>query len=402
MSNREIIQKIKDLKSFEAGGRPSDAWTLSNREILMSQICPQVVENRTTKSEKVYYWQYFSNVFSQKVVRPVAISFMVVALLLTYNIVVNKANASLPGDAFYPIKITAEKIQEALAFSDEAKINLIVDKNNTRADEISQLAMRPEQEGQVGAINNLTSQIAQNSQDLKEKLKQNQNDPKAVSLAATVEAGTSQTVEKLNSVKLSPEIKDKVAPALAQATLSAKETGTDALKVLADNQRTSNPTVPDTDVAGRLNGQVKADFESIKDLTAKINSLSVPAVATTISGKETKNTSSTIDASSTPTKITSVIDASTTKDLLEKLKKASTTLDQVDGLLEKKDTAGALIKLKEADAIIAEVSKFVSGFSEQPKVEVKDIDKPVVTSTATSTIDKTDKDTKVVPLASAK
>ncbi len=57
--------------------------------------------------------------------RPVGISLLIVAIITSSGVAtVSAALTSLPGDAFYPVKITLEKAQIGLAFSNEKKAEL--------------------------------------------------------------------------------------------------------------------------------------------------------------------------------------------------------------------------------------------------------------------------------------
>ena len=139
MSNQDLIKKLQDLKKLEAAGRPQAGWVMSNREILMSQIQPQNKVNTENISEAVYYWQYFGNMFRQRVLQPVAAFLLVVFVMTGYTVTANVAGASLPGEVLYPIKTASEKMQLAFAFSPDKKAQLQMNFASRRVGELQGL-----------------------------------------------------------------------------------------------------------------------------------------------------------------------------------------------------------------------------------------------------------------------
>ncbi|MEK7125601.1 MAG: DUF5667 domain-containing protein [Patescibacteria group bacterium] len=115
---------------------------------------------------------------------------------------ISRAKASLPGDALYGVKITMEKAQISLAFSQEKQAELEMSFASSRLDEVDKLIVQDGDTGQVAT--NVSQAMAHfnNSLDSVQKklnIAKSMPDPKdAKSLAVVVaKAGSDESLVKL-------------------------------------------------------------------------------------------------------------------------------------------------------------------------------------------------------------
>lgn len=341
MKDKELIAKLKQLKTLEAGGRPQESWLVSNKEILMSQIQPRIKQKVADEKvrDRVYYWQFFNNVFQQKVLRPVVASLVIVAMMLTYTATVSVANASLPGDALYSIKTTTEKVQLALTFNEEDKVNLQMDFAVRRVDELNQLVSQDnvESENVIAAANNIVEGIEAVTEGL-----DNITTIEAVEVAKEIDSKTLELGDNIVVAQesLTDELKEEVGEEIDVALASTEEAGNNALGVIVSSFEGGDNVISNEEVTSRLAERIKNAEEVVEDVAKAIEGVATSTESVIL--LETDNTAT-----------------STLESIIERPGQAQEVIEEAKDLLDQSDFGQVLDKIKESQEIVETVEEEV-------------------------------------------
>lgn len=348
MNHKQIIKQLKSLKAHEVGGQPQESWILQNRNILMSQIQP--VKKDTDKyllGENIYYVKYLGQAFKQAF-RPVALMCGILAVALAYTAMSSVASASLPGDMLYPIKTTSEKLQLSMTFDDEKKVELQMDFVSRRADEMQQLAKKPESnEVKTEKISKAAKKISQDVKDIKDNLNKivtNSPTITTVQVAKSVDDKTLKVEKDITNVhaSLPNEVKKDVAKDMKEAISNTEDTGTSALSVIAKTVEAKGDEsgVTGKEVVNRVNERIKNAEKTIVAAAKEID-------------KMVTSTSVIISASGSST--VSIVSTTTIAEMKDVPKQAQVVIDQAKDLLGKNDINSAIEKIKESKEIVTDV-----------------------------------------------
>ncbi len=339
MKDKDLIKKLKSLRNTEAGGKPQGSWVMENKSILMSQIGGGRQEIQEEKSSGKYYFQFFAEVFGNKVLKPVGGALLLVVVYFTYSAGMSMANASLPGDMLYPIKTVQEKVQMALTFSDDKKVQLQMNIVTKRADELQALSSKPDSADKKA---NMASTVKKISSDIKEvktkfdKINQVASPEFKVSILSLAKEVDDKTliVEKTlvdTHKTLTGDTKKELAKDVKEAIASAEATGASALTVIVKNYNEGGKDIADNDVASRVAERIKTTEETIAVAVSDANKLASSTSAT-----------STIEAKASSTTVAS-----------ETTAKAS--IEAAKDLLDQKDFTSAIAKIQESKDIVGEI-----------------------------------------------
>lgn len=333
MTNKELIKNLKELKNLAVGGRPQESWRLASKELLLRQIDPLVssVKQEETPTEAIYYWEYFSNLISQRVLKPAVAVFVALAMVLSYTAVVSVANASLPGDMFYPVKTAGEKVQLALTFGDDKKVALQMNFVNRRIDELHQIVQQAENDNNKG--DKIIQTVQKISEDIKSVKNQigridTQTKPELMSVVKLVDERTLQIKEEIAKVHsgLAEDVKQEVAQDIKEAIDSTERASENTLEVIVSKYQGGDKTLTDEEVATRLAERIKL-MES-----------------TLVAG-----------LSSRPTSTEAVI-GSANNNLDSALTLLAKIIEEAKNLLDKNDFAGVLLAINGGRELVNQIS----------------------------------------------
>jgi hypothetical protein len=144
MTPRQTQNLLEKIREERLGGAPREHWVSKNREILLMQV------RNTTDAEKVPTLMHmarhlFGTLFPMQTVMVTARAFGVFMLVTASVLVGGLATAqmygdAMPGENFYGVKVAVEKLQLALAPSEEYRTSLHTEFADRRIDEIARLA----------------------------------------------------------------------------------------------------------------------------------------------------------------------------------------------------------------------------------------------------------------------
>ncbi len=343
---KELAKKLKALSKLEAGGQPQESWVLSNKEILMSQIQPyQTVREQAEDhgGEIFYYADLVSSLFKQRVFKPAMAFLMIIAVMLSYTATVSVANASLPGDMLYPVKTTGEKMQLALTFKDEEKVQLQMNFLSRRTDELQQIVKKVENETvKRDKIIQAVKQISMDVKSVKDNLNKitdnKDSKPEVVSLVKQVEIAATQIkndIVSANSV-MSSAMKDGVATDVKDAITETEETSNSALETMIKKYQEGQKDISSEEITVKV-------AERIASINTEINNLVVNLGSAT--------TTVAVNSSSATSSVEIATSIKLSDDVAVKIAEAQKILESAKELLNKQDFTGALEKIKSAKEI---------------------------------------------------
>jgi len=260
MRKKELIKQLHNLKKEI---KPDQAWKKANQEILLTQIKSQSRLEFAQGQNKILAGLFKNNLFSV-IYRPVG-SIIIVLLIIFSSFIasVNATKNSLPGDLWYGVKLTSERVQVNLVFDDEKKANLEIEFAERRLDEIKEIMENndngkdqdlevPLQKFQESMTNVKTSLVKLEKKDKKTALK----------LAGLVEEKSNQYVDLLE------ENQDDIPTIVVNtedAISSSKATGDKALSLIIKEFEAEQSDLPFTEVLTRVSQR----YEKIANNTQK-------------------------------------------------------------------------------------------------------------------------------------
>jgi len=375
MTNKELIEKLNQVKDLSAGGQPEAVWIASNRDILMSQIQPSSVNESPVKElgNGFYYGQYFSNLLRQNFFKPAIATFSIVLVMLGYSATIGVANASLPGDIFYPIKTTKERVQLAFTFQEAEQVKLQMTFVTNRATELQQLVRATDNDSKkTEAVKKTAQKITKDIGDVKDHLNKiniasfNNDKSKIIEVAKEVDTKTLEVKQGLVETHsiLSSEAKKNVEIDLKKAISTTEETGATALNVIIDKYKSGEASIDSNEVASRVAERIKDAEGNIIDANKVIETVSTSTTAIINSSAKLSN----------PTSTSTIPTLSSIKDQPQA---AQVVITEAKNLLDQKDFSSALEK-------VTETNKIVSTVEENVRVVVDESNKISNTSTSTS------------------
>jgi hypothetical protein len=204
--SRELVKKLKKMKSQDGRINPDRAWVMRNREQLLSSIRQSSVDKQSVAQAQKFLSK-FANQFSEglhifvsnKVLSFARASMTVVLVIVVavggWTASVSASYNSLPGEVLYNVKMAVEKAELIVAGvvgSEEDEVSTIFKHASTRVDEY-QRSESPEQAGQ--AIDLLKKKIESSSESL---AKVEENSPiTAVAVAKVIEEKTEEILVSL-------------------------------------------------------------------------------------------------------------------------------------------------------------------------------------------------------------
>lgn len=138
MNKKELIAQLHKVR---AGVRPSATWQRSYRSTLLAQISAQTNARmpKTFREKAIAYLRPFA-----MLARPVAAIVFTLAVGFGASLAsVDATRNSLPGDIFYPLKLTAERVQVNMAANKEEKTALEIVFAERRLQEFTKISTEP-------------------------------------------------------------------------------------------------------------------------------------------------------------------------------------------------------------------------------------------------------------------
>lgn len=269
MNKAELLTKIKGLKQFE----PRDSWVVSNKSFIFEYIRTKEAEEKNAFVLEAGVFKNLGNLFLRLKNSGLAVSAAATAMVLIFggNFLLAKAAGSLPGDAFYSLKLTAEKIQLSLALNEDKRAALTFEFTEKRLNEYYLLTTAANSGSGVAvqsvkiAAENLKTQLGAASTEF-ESAKTKLSPEKKVAIAKIADSKTAAYGKKLKDTKSAAKADSKE---VAEIIDKMEEVNTSALTVLAANSGASDSS-DSKEVAAKVEEKIKSSEEKIGLIEQKI------------------------------------------------------------------------------------------------------------------------------------
>lgn len=234
--SRDILTKIKDLRSKERSIKPDEAWVRATRQTLLlraQQALPPNGHVKTLGIVKEGMRVAFPQGVVQYVTRPIfaAMSF-VFAIMGGSMMSVSAAERSLPGDLLYGLKLVTEQARIVMTSSKGEKLKLKTEFTGRRVDELRAVTTGDDSDAQK--VTDIAVVLKRDMDTLKQQLSEMSDESSpadAVEAAQNVDKKSNEVIVALQIGKdqLPPEAKGVVTDAQS----AAAETSVKAIEVLA-------------------------------------------------------------------------------------------------------------------------------------------------------------------------
>lgn len=273
MTKRELLAKLRTVRTAERGIQPDPAWVLRTRETLLLEInqlekTPSIQVDRQLVQSRPWAQRYIPTSFG-RILRGPAVSIASIAgIVLTSSIAsVSAADQSVPGDWLFPVKLATEQTRLAFTTDKSEKLKLKTEFVGRRVDEIKTIAtteVTKKEERMKEAADLLKRDLDTVSNQLNE-VKTEKSTSEVVEAAKLVDQKSDEIVTGLKEVKstLPQELKTSVT----QAEAAVVSTGVKAVGVLIDVKQESgdDSNVSDEELVQSISGKVQGLEASLAD-----------------------------------------------------------------------------------------------------------------------------------------
>ncbi|MFH1030597.1 MAG: DUF5667 domain-containing protein [bacterium] len=214
ISNRGIIKELQNLKSV----KPDHDFFCKNKEKLIILMNENVAkeEKRISLAKFSSLLYNFNSKLFYRLAKPVGILVVVFSVLTGGGAGISfAAYNSVPGDVFYPVKLTIEKAQISLTTKEEDKVKLEVEFAGRRIEELNKVkakevnGKKKEPENTKIALDNFKKNIATVQQRL-EKIKEQEFTNETIEVVNLVEEKTVEYAAALKNISNAVEM-EKIA-----------------------------------------------------------------------------------------------------------------------------------------------------------------------------------------------
>lgn len=296
MSKRDLLRKLRSVRSTERGIVPDQAWVSRTRLELMQKVrqadalAPLPASLRWREAARTFAPAKLASLMRA----PALAALSVIGAVLGGSLMgVNASERSVPGDFLYPIKLASEQTRLALTSDKAERVRLKTEFVDRRVEEIKTIVKAPEQN--PTRVREAAMVLKRDLDTVKNQLKEVKDEAstsktKTVELAKLVDEKTVEITEELDQVKT--EVPQEVKPALAEAQAQAVQTGVAAVAVLIEakdqpQEGDNQITVTDAEVAQTLQNKVDGLQASIEDSASRVQAASASGTATSLSSTTT-------------------------------------------------------------------------------------------------------------------
>lgn len=335
MKDKDIIQKLSEFKEIE----PDEKWYHVNRSILFN-----IIKNDSSKKRNFGFKSFYlyTNIFFRNMIPNWKTASVLSSVFIVIFTTVFGANAALPGNILYPVKLTMEKGELMLTKDGSVEqVDVYFKHINKRLEEMDKLVENNNQD----QITKVAGNIKNNLDDLKNNLetvkRDNKDSQKTIEVAKLVDQKTQETSESLKSKaeKVSNDgIKDVI-----KANNQVSKT---ALDMIINNENTSQDQNLKELVEKSIENRILLQSDRLDEVDKKIEQGSA-----TLLNQDVNNTTTT-SLENIDTQNTSTIEFSIETIKQVKANQIPLYLEEAKKLLESGKYQEALLKLKEVEFYI--------------------------------------------------
>lgn len=269
MNSNQLTTHLHELSRKPEGGAPRRDWVSKNRELLLMQV------RNTTNQEHTPGWldvvtQWFAVFVPTESVlmgaRALGVFMLVFGTVALGGLASARAyRDAMPGDLFYKTKLAIEKVQFALAPTDEYKVQLHVEYADRRIEELARLAdMSFSRQAYIpAALDEFNAEVSQVN-DLLNRLRT--TDPAGVSTVANLVARKMETYKSVLR-KARPTLAPEASLAVAKSRSIVEQATIRAMAVIVEKNLDGN--VSPNLVANRLDDNLNEAEANIASVIPK-------------------------------------------------------------------------------------------------------------------------------------
>ncbi|OGM90202.1 hypothetical protein A3J77_02125 [Candidatus Wolfebacteria bacterium RBG_13_41_7] len=296
INNRDIIKELRKLKSAQ----PDSGFVAKNREKLMAVLNAEKIRGQEKKELAKFrnIWYDVTSTIFYKLARPAGVFLLIMCLLTGGGVGISFASYnSVPGDVFYPVKLTIEKAQVSMQTKEEDKVKLEVEFAGRRIEEFNKVREKEKLENKKApentkvALDNFKKNI-ETAQARLEKIKEQKFTEETAKIMSLVEEKTTEYAAALKNISDAAKAdKDKE---LSETDLKSEPIETEENNSADNEQLNGNNT--DAEDSKEDGKEQMADAGIFIDST----STSTP-IATSTSAAETDKIEENLNGSATST-----------------------------------------------------------------------------------------------------
>lgn len=254
MKDNRLVGQLKELQTERAGGSPDARWLASTRETLMIQIGNTVgAQERKAgfralaENLRIFLPQ---NLFQAMAV-PLAIVLLVLGAGAGSSALVAAARDTLPGDAFYGVKLAAEAVSLKLAGKSE-RTERRIEIAGRRLDEMARLSSSadPNKEEKLAQVAALFSDEMTAVREGLDAIQAEDDAEGAVQVAMRIEAKTDEYQALFKHSLFTGR------PTLRMALLSLDQVSVKALEILVEKQSLASNVLPEAQLSSAVNKRI--------------------------------------------------------------------------------------------------------------------------------------------------
>lgn len=162
---KDLATQLKELNKIQ----PSTQWKDSSKQAILAKISESSPKKMSLLAEFLYFAKLSGNLFQSFVMKPVGTMALVAVLVLGGGVLKVTADNSLPGDLLYSLKTGGEKMQVALIFNEEKRVQARLKIINERINEINTIIANKEKDQEaktIMALNNFHRDFLPVQEDL--------------------------------------------------------------------------------------------------------------------------------------------------------------------------------------------------------------------------------------------
>lgn len=245
-----VSEQLKALKTERAGGSPDAQWLVSTRETLMMQIGNTVGAQARRTGFRAFTQDirlFLPQNLGAALAIPLGMLLLVVGAGASSTAVVAAAHDTLPGNAFYEVKLAAESVSLIMASKDQ-RTERRVEIAGRRLDEMARLSASadPDKDAKISRVAGLFSnEMGAVRKDLAD-LQQQQDADAAVKVALQVESKSDEYQALFQRGLLVGR------PTLRMALLSLDEVSVKALEILVEKQSVASNVLPEAQLTSAV------------------------------------------------------------------------------------------------------------------------------------------------------
>lgn len=251
-----FVEQLKSLKTERAGGSPDASWLASTRETLMMQTGNTVGANARRTGFRAFAKNlgiFLPENFGAALAVPMAVALLVVGAGASSTAVVAAAHETLPGSAFYEVKLAAESVS-LLFTSKEERTERRLEIAGRRLDEMARLSASVDADKDL-KIARVAALFSNEMTDVRKglaDLQQAKSPDQAVKIAMQVETKADEYQDLFQQGLLVGR------PTLRMALLSLDEVSVKALEILVEKQNLASNALPEATLSSAVGKKIDA------------------------------------------------------------------------------------------------------------------------------------------------